>query len=367
MIKRRHISYLLMFFLTACVQPVLDEEKGAPILFGAEAQVESVVVKSTGDTPSTSDSFLSDGSAFGVFGRWINAYQTDSLDTFFKQEVAYSNSSWTYSPLQYWRKSGSYKFSAVYPFSTTCEDGSGPDRLVIKYSMHTGNNDLMAAKKVVSAFSGTGQPDPVTLQFHHACAAVRFLFKNGVDDDNTVTYHLDSFELQRLQTIGIFIFTSIPGEGEVISYDDWFRSSDHARAASVYKWSAESATDRVLIPRDYSSDDSENPGYAQKILEKNDPKLPLWYFVIPQDLTEDDGSGYVPSVQFSVSVNDGVPVTSSLSLIKDILDRPIETTKWLPGYLYTYYIRIQRSQITMTVDVEPWDSYKVVVDDLIFE
>lgn len=354
---RRWCSYLCaMVTLLGCVNPFQEEEDAldAPILFGPAVQVETVAVKGpeSGDTPSASSSFLFAGSQFGVFGSWSrDGVQTPEL--IFKQQPVEckedgSTTNWAYTPLRYWRKSGIYKFCAVYPAEATCEYGSGPDRLVIKYSMHADHYDLMAAKATVNVADIDPLTHRVSLPFNHACAAIRFLFRNGVEDDNT-TYHLNSFELQNLQTIGVFIYDS-----QNIVRDDWYPAA--TRAASVFEWEASASDPAFLIPDTYAS-------YAQDHTK--------WLYVIPQTIpqkasnTETLGD-YEPAVHFSVKVNlsdtnDPEPVHTTLSLAETTGDY-----NWEPGYLYTYYIRIQRSTVRITTVVEPWDSYKVAVGDVIF-
>jgi len=327
--------------LLGCVEPTPVEETGDPIRFGISAMVQTVPVKGLNDdTPSQSSSFLFAGSQFGVYGSYLPPSESTPQLIFNKQAVTCqednSQENWTYEPVRYWRKKGTYKFCAVYPANATCEYGSGPERLVIKYSMHDPlDHDLMAAKADITV--DNSHPDRVPLEFNHACAAVRFLFKNGVDE-STTTYKLNSFELQYLQTIGVFIYDS----NHEISISDWHPA--FSRAASVFEWTAENDEQRILIPATYEE-------YAEDHTQ--------WYYVIPQEVK---ASGmFEPSVNFSVLVNDNPnPVYTTIPLVTD----PVTT--WQPGYLYTYCIRIQRSQVTISLMVEPWDSYKVVFDDFIF-
>lgn len=342
---RRLLPYLLFFsVLTGCVDPLQKEEEGDAIQFGT-AQVQGVLVKAPEDDFTPVSALMDKNSTIGVFGSWIRN-DGDTPEQIFKHQVvtcqqANSPTNWTYAPLQYWRKSGSYKFCAVYPGTSECEYGSGPERLVIKYSMHAEPYDLMAAKATVAIDAGHPHPERVPLEFHHACAAVRFLFRNGVEEESGTQYWLNSFELQNISSLGIFIYDS----QREISRSDWYPAD--ARASSVFSWEATSPTERIAIPKTY---------YEYAVANNH------WYYVIPQEIKTVGISE--PAVHFSVTVNSNTvsstPVHTKISLVTN------SQTTWEPGYLYTYCIRIQRSEVSITLEVEPWDVYSVVSNDIIF-
>lgn len=314
-------------------------EGGEPILFSSGLQ-EGGAVLSKADGPSASSSFLYAGSKFSLYGSWRESASEPATDIFTQQTVECLDGtaeSWSYHPLRYWRNKGIYQFCAVYPYNATCEFGTGSDRLVIKYSMHADHYDLMAAKASVN-LSGSSHPARVTLPFQHACAAVRFLFRNGVEDNETV-YYLNSFELQNLQTMGVFIYDS-----DEVQATNWHPAD--ARGASVFGWEANG--DAFVVPDSYDDYSALDKPFKD------------WNYVIPQTLSA-FGSA-IPSVRFSVRVNNtsATPVYTTLSLLQDT------TTTWEPGKLYTYYIRIQRSAISITMEVEPWDSYSVATEDINF-
>lgn len=341
--KTAYLAWMVLALLTgSCQRTVVPEDSGDPILFSGGLVGESVLLTKA-DKPSASSSFLHIGSKFSLYGSWQENTSTPATDIFDQQVVECLDGTeinWGYSPLRYWRKRGIYHFCAVFPYNATTEFGTGSDRLVIKYSMHSDHYDLMAAKKNID-LSATAHPTRVVLPFQHACAAVRFLFRSGVEDANT-TYHLHSFELQNLQTMGVFIFDS-----DNVQMSNWHPAD--ARAAHVFQWeSADNAS--LTIPATYAEFDAMNKPFAD------------WNYVIPQTLTA-FGSA-IPSVYFSLTVNDNpTPVYSTLSLLPE----DPEVTTWEPGKLYTYYIRIQRSAVSITLEVEPWDTYSVVADDILFD
>ena len=315
-----------------------DPETDVPILFSSDLCVGQSLTKA-------GPAVVENGN-FCVYGSWQKDDATSPIEVFSAVNVNYEGGSYLYTPLRYWRSGGTYHFCAVYPQDATCEYGTGAQRLVVKYSMHSDDYDLMAAKASASASS---HPDKVNLSFGHACAAVRFLFRNGIYDveeigagvvipeEEKTKYKLNSFELRNLQTTGVFIYDS-----EDIVIGDWYPAE--ARAESVFSWKASASSPAFLIPdsyEDYEKDHSE------------------WHYVIPQTL-KPYGS-VEPSVRFSVLINDNpTPVYTTLSLVKN------PNIVWQPGYVYTYQIRIQRSKVEVTMEVEPWDSYKVAVEDIVF-
>ena len=340
---KRLPAYLLLvlaLLMGGCQQETVPVETGAPILFSGSLQ-EGGAVLTKADGPSASSSFLYTGSKFSLYGSWRENASSPSTDLFTQQTVECLDgtaANWGYTPLRYWRNKGIYHFCAVFPYNATCEFGTGSDRLVIKYSMHADHYDLMAAKATVD-LSATARPEKVNIPFQHACAAVRFLFRNGVEDDNTV-YYLNSFELQNLQTMGVFIYDT-----DNVQATNWHPAD--ARGASVFGWEAEGDS-AFLVPDAYAD-------YAALAKPFED-----WNYAIPQTLSAFGTA--VPSVRFSVRVNSktATPVYTTLSLLQDT------PTTWEPGKLYTYYIRIQRSAVSISLEVQPWDVYSVYADDINF-
>ena len=323
--------------------PVLEDD--GTIRFSVSA-VNVSSSKAVSDIPDDYTYLFSDGNQIGVYGSWTSGGAT--TDVFSHIPVICTDNGdgtyyWAYTPLKYWRRGGYYDFSAVYPYNVNSQYGSSGNRLVITYSMHADNYDLMVAS-AERDLDSVDDTSPVEFTFRHATAAVRFLF---CTDSDVNTYKLTSFQLQYLHAVGILVYNA-----GTIGLSAW--NPAEFRSPSVCEWEAPSLAARMDITTSY---DDFGDDYAAKEWSK-------WLFVLPQNLNDDDGNH--PAVQFAVNVNDDTtPVYTTLPL-PETYDDDSEDILWKPGYMYTYYIRIQPSTAIITVDVAPWDSYYVAVDDIDF-
>ena len=311
---------------------------GEAILFSASpAKVSTAPTKVIAGLPDDESYLVKNGNKVAVYGAWTSPEGVSS-DVFRGLELSCEKpgaeaANWVYSPLKYWRTNGTYAFSAVYPPDVSVQFGTSGGKLVASYSMLANDFDLMAAS--ASRSPATQGIDPVNLQFRHACAAVRFLFCKGGDNTD---YYVDSFQLQNLHAVGILVSEN----GEEFSWQP-----AEFRTAVIYDWKAASLDERLSVPR-------EEDGYVSQ----------GWHFAIPQSLSGNDG--LTPTVQFSVNVGASTtPVYTHIALPLTYADSgdPVE---WKAGNVYTYTIRIQPSWAYLSVEVKPWDSYYLAVDNIVF-
>lgn len=229
-----------------------------------------------------------------------------------------TSGAWEYSPLKYWEQGQTYNFRAVYPAEAGIVEASSTS-VEIDYnslgsntaSVYSGNYDLMVA----TAQNKQTQSTKVPLQFHHACAAVGFVFtKSGnVSADCKVT----SLNLKDVYTSGTLTYTSTT-EDSAVTNSDWT-----VRTSTTETWTLSSAEWAV-------------------------PTSVQWYFVVPQPL-----SG--ASLEYTYTFGTDAAKTVPLSL-------PAAT--WEPGKAYKYTINIDISQIT--VEVVDWTRFTVTVRDIVF-
>ena len=357
MIKRHlaRLSLLALLFaaLTGCVDTLVVPEPvpepvpaygDMPLCFSAGMLSAAVVATKAGTFPNDKpDSpFETDGSQITVFGyRYQNQVLDENL-VFDYEEVIRTNGRWTYTPLQYWKHSGSYRFMAVYPAldHNTCSFSPSQNRLVSTYLMHGDDYDLMVAEaeRVDLSTDYMTKTDTVALRFKHATAAVRFLFRKGLDAGEN-NYYLHSFELQKVHTVGALMYDA----GTTISANSWYVAE--YLDPRVFIWESESYTDNKEVPDSYAN---YLGAYAASTAR--------WHYVIPQQLSEKTAA-----INFSVLVNENdenaVPVYTTLDL---------PAINWEPGKAYTYYIQIQPGTVDITVTTIPWDNYSVATDDISF-
>ncbi|MBQ9309303.1 MAG: fimbrillin family protein [Bacteroidales bacterium] len=320
---------------------------GDAILFSAGGSGLQVEAKS-GSTLLEPGTFL-DGDGFLVYGTW-SLDEGGSAEIFREQEVTatggYDSSiggyECEYSPVKYWSKTGSYDFRAVFPSSAArVLSASSGKTIVAGYSMHMEDYDLMVAYASRS-MNDADATDPVPLIFRHATAAVRFMFCKG--EGVSINYFLNSISVGYIKTVGTFIW----GAEDNSPLDDYWFTADY-RPDSVLEWEAAAAEDRIPIYQKYS----EYTGYQ-------------WHYVIPQSLADSDS--YNPCVTFSVTIDDGAPVYTTIDLPTTYTDEGgiVRDAEWEAGKLYTYKIQIQPGDAQVVVEVTPWDKYKVAIDNMIF-
>ena len=209
------------------------------------------------------------------------------------------------------------------------------------------------AESIIHILS-TGNTDPVPMSFRHALAAVRFIFQKG--SQTTVDYHLMSFDLQYLLSVGTLVFNSIAQDA---SLDSQWWVADDFRPASLYPWSGD-----IQVPSAYAN----WPGTGS-------PEWEEWHCVLPQKL-RNTSTEEKPSVRFSSSIKTGSDYSDPAFTIIELPEtytyidgESVQHTVdavWEAGKKYTYYIQIQPSGASIKVYATDWDSYKVAVEDLMF-
>lgn len=359
------LAALLLTALPGCERIGQPASEEGAILFGA-SMVGGSSVSVKGDPtpastfPSYESDFIREGTKISVYGSWTSTAGA-TTDIFRGMELTCHETGetlepykWTYSPLSYWRSQGVYNFTSIYPSDARIEYGTSGGKLVATYSMLADDCDLMVASAQRDMDLGEGT-SKVPLQFRHACAAVRFLFRKAPGSESD--YFVDSFELQNLSAVGRlvanWVVTNNPNPGDKEYQISWTPSE--AKSSGIYAWQAASQSDWIEVPTEYAVD-AATPTQIEK-----------WHFVIPQQLL---GDGVIhPTLKFSLHVgNDPTPVYTHLLLPEE--DNPESQNpiaiKWEPGKIYTYKVQIQPSTAYIEVEVKSWDEYYLSVDDISF-
>ena len=301
--------------------------------------------------PSHESDLIFDGNQISVFGSWSNGTKSSDIFrgvTLTCEETSPSTFEWTYSPLKYWRSDGAYSFGAVSPANAILEFGTSGGKMVASYSMLAHDYDLMVSSTTRAMTGSEHDTDPVNLDFHHVCCAVRFLFKKG---DESANYYIDGFELQNLSAVGRLIV-----EGNDVQWDP-----AETRSSGIFQWQAtvdDNSDNRIEVPTSYIS-------YAHiSDTDQTGQRSPTrWHFAIPQLMEGNDGS--IPIVQFSINVdNDPTSIITRLELPTE--DEDSNPIRWQPNKMYIYTIQIQPSQAYITANVIPWEKYYLAVDDIVF-
>lgn len=363
--SRRFITIVvLLTALSACRrEPVLSEDL-LPILFSTEGiSITGAASKAeTADGPSQEGSLLADGATMGVFATWTSP-DNISTDMFSNIPVvcrgdAVSGFQWEYEPHKYWRRTGTYDFRAVFPYSAVTQFGTNGQHLVVSYSMVSEDYDLMVAgaQRNMTGLDFTS----VVLPFKHACAAVRVLFKRAESDRNH-RYYLQSFEMKNLNAVGVLVY-----RGGSLDENAWNLADN--RIGTLYPWSAPNEAGTIQIPDSYA-DFKTIGSYGWK----------QWHYVIPQHLNA--SSGARPSLQYSIYVERYADDQTTLlyrspSPVYTTLELPLtyrdagnveHEVVWQPGKVYNYLVEIQNGNVKIDVTTSDWDSYYVYIDETTFD
>lgn len=246
MMKRTFAYQALMALLLAtafagCQREVLPST-GDPISFsvGTKTKVD--------DNLTTFDYLLKNGNQITVWaerivgGTHYNVFDGPQPTTVQCKQVG-NDFTWDYtggdaSKIKYWETTGTYKFRSVFPTTADIQSNTSCDKLVIDYSMHESNYDLLVAAK---NFDARPSDNLVPLQFRHANAAVRFRFKTVTQD-----IYLTGFSLQNVYTLGTLNYS---GDGTTgVSMNEW--TLHDTRAPQVFPWTGEAKSSSLVFVAD---------------------------------------------------------------------------------------------------------------------
>ena len=320
--------------LVGCGKDPLPSGGAKPIGFSAEMSVATRGLKPTDQTV-----LIHDGSQVGVFGTRV---YNDVPETVFSNRILTcdAQSAWTYTPVAYWKTTGRYYFSAVFPYSNDKVSIDNTYALKMNYSAGD-NTDMMVARTSQDAAESTA---PVNLLFKHTTSAVRFLFGKSSSSDSD-QYTLTSFQLENFVPSGVFSMATRVTDAPSIVAGDWSVTNVYT---TLFSWSAD--TPAAQKPITHPSNVNDPDGYT-----------PMgWYYMVPHTLSTD------ASVRFSVSYNGGAPVETVLN-IYGATDQTSEAgTAWLPNCVYNYFIILNQSGLNLRIQAVPWDQVQVTTDDITF-
>lgn len=366
-------AVIILTLLSGCAKESTSvaDRGGEPILFGAAAYngVETKAFDPSDNTrPNDPRILINVGNAVSLFGVWRATIGDDSVfETLFNNRRLRCNSVilsdpsdplsfdpedqnssvWDYDPLEYWKNTGDYCFTAVSPYTTG--DASINSAYELKISYRVGSNhDLMVARAYRA--EPAGGKDRVELAFKHVTSAVRFLFKTASDQGDK--YKLTAFRLENLSPRGTLTIDSrltAPIDFGPGGPDDPLGWSAGAIGVlgTLFEWTADASDPEKTVP--YPTDPDDPDDYTQM----------GWYYMVPHTL--DAGA----SVVFSVSYDGQTPVETTIN-ISD-LELPAGADTWQPNHVYNYIITVSQSGANIEVVATPWDEVDITTDSITFE
>lgn len=374
---RSIIVIFAVSLLSGCGKDKLpvEENERTPILFSASSGVSTKTYNPSDKMrPNDPRVLINEGNAVSVFGVWRPTIGDDSVyeTVFYNRRLrcnsvilddpsdplsfdpeSENSSVWDYDPLEYWKNTGDYCFTAVSPYTSGDASINSAYELKISYRVGT-NHDLMVARAYRE--EPAGGKDRVRMDFKHVTSAVRFLF--GTSSDAGDRFKLTAFRLENLSPRGTLTIDSRltapinfdPADGATPAGPDYplaWSAGAIGVLGTLFQWSADSSDPEKTIT--YPTDSNDPDGYASM----------GWYYMVPHML--DTGA----SVVFSVSY-DGQPAVETTINISDC-ELPAGADVWQPNHVYNYFITVSQSGADIEVVSTPWDEVDITTDPIVFE
>lgn len=329
--------------LGSCTKPQ-GEEHGTAIGFSTStvSQVEGTKSNHTGESTTTATLKNKPFGVYGMYsvtdgGKGTNVFDFSSpVEVRYTTEGSSTEKNWTYtfsgsqySEKKYWKRNMYYRFRAYHPYDATLlQSSSSADGIDIEYRVLDDSYDLLlASAKRYPANDGYGR---VQMVFNHALCALKFkiAFKETVTPSD-YTDNIIHFYIKGLNAYGHLNYTGF-GKDEVFDWSGTFNSQD-----KLYEWTG----DKTFGVKGHKE--------PTDILESNE-----YFFAIPQTCS-DPANG---------------PTSIHLYTRKSGGDNEIDHTvnlprlEWEAGKIYTYTLLVNKSDIEVSVTIEPWLTKQVPVD-----
>ena len=329
--------------LGSCTKPQ-SEEHGTAIGFSTStvSQVEGTKSNHTGESTTTATLKNKPFGVYGMYsvtdgGKGTNVFDFSSpVEVRYTTEGSSTEKNWTYtfSGSQYsakknWKRNMYYRFRAYHPYDATLlQSSSSADGIDIEYRILDDSYDLLlASAKRYPANDGYGR---VQLVFKHALCALKFkiAFKETVTPSD-YTDNIIHFYIKGLNAYGHLNYTGF-GKDEAFNWSGTFNSHD-----KLYEWTG-NKTFGVK-------------GYVEPtdILESTE-----YFFAIPQTCS-DPANGPTSIHLFTKKSGGDNEIDHTVNL---------QPLKWEAGKIYTYTLLVNKSDIEVSVTIEPWLTKQVLVD-----
>lgn len=328
--------------LGSCTKPQ-GEEHGTAIGFSTStvSQVEGTKSNHTGESTTTATLKNKPFGVYGMYsvtdgGKGTNVFDFSSpVEVKYTTDIISNETNWTYtfsgsqySAKKYWKRNMYYRFRAYHPYDATLlQSSSSADGIDIEYRVLDDSYDLLlASAKRYPANDGYR----VQMEFKHALCALKFkiAFKETVTPA-TYTDNIIHFYIKGLNAYGHLNYTGF-GKDEAFNWQGTFNSQD-----KLYEWTG----DKTFGVKGHVE--------PTDILE-----LKEYFFAIPQTCS-DPANG---------------PTSIHLYTRKSGGDNEIDHTvnlprlEWEAGKIYTYTLLVNKSDIEVSVTIEPWLTKQVPVD-----
>lgn len=329
--------------LGSCTKPQ-GEEHGTAIGFSTStvSQVEGTKSNHTGESTTTA---TLKNKSFGVYGMYsvtdggkgTNVFDFSSpVEVRYTTDIISHETNWTYtfSGSQYsakknWKRNMYYRFRAYHPYDATLlQSSSSADGIDIEYRVLDDSYDLLLAS--AKQYPANDGYDRVQMVFKHALCALKFkiAFKETVTPAD-YTDNIIHFYIKGLNAYGHLNYTGF-GADETFDWSGTFNSQD-----KLYEWTGNKTfgVKGTVAPTD--------------ILESKE-----YFFAIPQTCS-DPANGPTSIHLFTRKSGGDNEIDHTVNL---------QPLKWEAGKIYTYTLLVNKSDIEVSVTIEPWLTKQVPVD-----
>lgn len=314
------LALLLTLAFAGCRQEPLSAEGGVIRFQVNTADISSSLTKYqlpvVDDLPN--DFLRKDKNTVLVWGTMNDAVLFDPLVLKCKGDG--STASWDYEgDRHYWNMTAAYQFRSVFTDKHDADLGSASaGSVTVNYSggNEFGGYDLMVAAKSLASSDAKS----ATLNFGHACAAVRFycVDPTRTSTATTANFNITSFKLNNVSKTG------------TLTFSDGMAWSPASPTAEAYTLPAAS----LPWPVPSNNDDAT-------------AALTPWFFFVPQDLDANNSS-----VEFAFSPTNMPGGIQNAIHVSYLLKNAAAT--WEAGKMYTYFIVLDPDGIQFEVSWTPW-------------
>lgn len=345
------------------VQPIVwnvDMERSAAAsrsLIGSQADMGDISIKQA-CTPVGNGG---EGEAIGIWAdytyRDADGMQKTVKNLFEGTRLIYADKvngnpydDWNYAGTDlYWFVGGKYKFRGYFP--QKLEDQvlttSDATTFAMTYSTSDYQEDLLVAyNEVDTTDPSVDLSQPVTLNFKHALAAVRFRVEASYDNTDYLTScYLQNADTKDFASIGILVY------GTETAADDFFWSMSYNPPATerIYYWSnsgVEFSTDTQTSTVRPALAYTQAGTTSGEQFTRNDG----WLLILPQA-----SSG---NLQFCFTTRNAEEGVYRVTIPKGTEyddNGGVISEEYRPGKRYTYTIRINEADVELTITAADWN------------
>lgn len=275
---------------------------------------------------------------FAVWAAYYNSDGTTMTEPFFNTKVYKTDGTWTYGDLKYWQE-GYWHFEAFYPlpsdlqatepvqeqdalkvtFTAPKEEGAAWEGLTIDYYYGpTASHDLMTAEYTRRYTATNPDASAVDFTFNHLLSRVTISVKTSSSNVS-----LTALTFSGMSVLGEYNSAENP--------EKWHLLKDYP-AFSGFPAGSFSADQSKPLPL-------PSDGTPVEVLSD--------LLLIPQT-PGDETNGHDPiNIEVSYTLNGGQPETKTVNLPS--------TPAWEPGRHYRYTLTVGSADVTLKINVVPWD------------